>query len=233
MHKTTHTYAPEINQDDLVRMSQILRHRLRNIASGIRGAVTLIQEETCELIASDLQEYFPLMVKECEGLQDIANRLSLIFDKPELDTETDSIQNITDSVCAAIMPLFPHVECRKLHQDQEYRVPVAMKVALRELVINACEAAPKGTVTIKVLITPSTATWRVMDSAPPIDNETRTNLFMPFFTKRPRHLGLGLSIARRIAIMYNGTCKFVEESSAPNQYAFELTCSVDQQPAKS
>ena len=218
--------------EDLLRMCEVLRHRLRNIASGIRGAVSLIQEETQGQIANDLQEYFPLMVKECESLQDMANRLGMVFDNPNLQPSTETVQNITNAILDDIAPQFPHVEFRKDYPQEALAAPVAMGTALQELIRNACEAAPKGTVGVQATDIEKKITWRVLDDGTAMDEEVRKKIFMPFFTTRPRHLGLGLSIARRIAKMHNGDCRLIQDDETPSKYAFELTCNAAHLPTQ-
>ena len=71
-----------MEEKDFQCMSQILRYRLRGIAAGIRGALGLIEEEAGSQLPAGLLEYFPLMIRECDALQEVATRLSLFFDQP-------------------------------------------------------------------------------------------------------------------------------------------------------
>jgi two-component system, NtrC family, sensor histidine kinase HydH len=205
------TSSSTLQQDDLLRMSQIIRHRLRNVASGIRGAITLIQEETEGVIANDLREYFPLIVRECESLQDIATRLSMLFD-PVPPHDARDLLEVTNPVLEELAMQYPHVEFRKTYPVPPARVPTNMAIAIREILRNACEAAPKGIVATQVSIQDGMVIWAMHDSGPGIPEADRQQAFLPFFTTRPRHLGLGLPVARRIAEHHGGSCEIRAES---------------------
>ncbi len=206
------------------RMSHVLRHRLRNIAAGIRGAVTLIDEEAGTAIPDGLREYFPLMLRECEGLSDIANRLSLFWADPSsATTPAESATMITARLVSEINRRFPNVEVRQ-RIDGDGMVPDVMTMALREVLVNACEAAPRGIVGIALKPEGQQIGWTVSDTGNGVPDANREQAFLPFFTTKPKHLGLGLSLARRHCQRAGGDCLAKPPVSNATEWTVALTC---------
>ena len=211
-----------MNESELQSMSQILRHRLRGIAAGIRGALGIIEEEAGTQLPPGLREYFPLMVRECDALQEVAGRISLYFDAPA-PAESISADVATMRALGAMAEQHPSVDLRT-RGGCEDRVSGWMETALAELVKNACEAAPNGTVEVRLRRDGGGVRWTVTDSGPGIDAARMANPFGAFSTTRPRHLGLGLAIARRLAELAGGGCAAAEKSRADAGWPVDLWC---------
>ncbi len=206
------------------RMSHVLRHRLRNIAAGIRGAVTLIDEEAGTAIPDGLREYFPLMLRECDGLSDIANRLSLFWaDPPEAAKPAESATMITARVVSELNHRFPNVEFRQ-QIDGDGMVAEVMTTALREVLVNACEAAPRGIVGIALKPVAHRIEWTISDTGNGVPEANREQAFLPFFTTKPKHLGLGLSLARRLCQQAGGDCQSKPPATRATEWTVALTC---------
>ena len=211
-----------MNDNDLQGMSQILRHRLRGIAAGIRGALGLIEEEGASQLPPGLREYFPLMIRECDALQEVANRMSLFFDPPP-PAEPTPADVATLRVLGSLAERFPAADVRS-RGNCEDRVSGWMELALAELVANACEAAPNGTATVRLRRDGGMVVWTVSDYGPGLDKARIADPFAPFQTTKPRHLGLGLPIARRLAELAGGRCGASVERSADAAWSVDLAC---------
>lgn len=75
----------------------------------------------------------------------------------------------------------------------------AFRGALRRLLKNAVQAAgPGGTVVVSAVTEQDAAVVTVCDTGKGIAPEADGKLFTPFFTTKPRGLGLGLAMARRL-----------------------------------
>lgn len=75
------------------------------------------------------------------------------------------------------------------------------------LLFNAIDAAPTGgEVGVRVVVGPGDrVTVEVIDTGPGIDPVVADRLFTPFATTKPTGAGLGLTVARRIALDHGGT----------------------------
>lgn len=211
-----------MNNLDYPRMAQILRHRLRNISSGIRGALGLIQEEGGDVLPPDLMQYFPLMLRECDALQEVAQRVSLFFDAPT-PAMPMTAEVLTFKVVNEISSRFSGQDIRVRGSSQE-QVNGWMEQALTEVIVNACEAAPNGTVDVRYRADKQNVIWTVADSGPGLSEEEDIDPFSPFFTTRPRQLGLGLAIARRYSECAGGYCRPTARNESDAAWAIDLAC---------
>jgi len=87
--------------------------------------------------------------------------------------------------------------------------PVLIRHALFNLIHNAAEAAPMGTVAVSLALDSQHGVLgyrlTVTDSGPGLKPEVMAKIFTPFFTTRPSGTGLGLSVAQHIAALHGGS----------------------------
>jgi signal transduction histidine kinase len=86
--------------------------------------------------------------------------------------------------------------------------PVLIRNALFNLVHNAAQADPSGHVTVSLALAESGGERRcslsVADCGPGLSPDVQNKLFTPFFTTRAGGTGLGLSVAKHIAVLHGG-----------------------------
>lgn len=192
-----------MNENDLTRMNKVLRHRIRNVASGIKSTITFLQQDLQEHLEPQQLEYFPLMLAECDALVDITNRLTLFFDALPAATPM-SVGELVDAAVAESRKKFPTtaIDAGGVESQRALAVPggPAVLAILRELLSNGAEAAPGKPLAISLVVKDKMARFGFADAGPALAADVRVDdFFLPFFTTRPRHLGLGLPIAQRVA----------------------------------
>jgi signal transduction histidine kinase len=81
-----------------------------------------------------------------------------------------------------------------------------IRQALLNLMTNGYDSMPGGGV-LTVSATPAgdLVEITVTDTGSGMDEETRSNIFTPFFTKKARGIGLGLAVTKRIIEAHHGT----------------------------
>lgn len=86
--------------------------------------------------------------------------------------------------------------------------PVLMRHALFNLIHNAAQADPKGTVVVSITpeIREGAMGYRVdvSDQGPGFDSSIAKKLFQPFFTTKEDGTGLGLSVVQHIVVLHGG-----------------------------
>ncbi|MBI5898573.1 MAG: HAMP domain-containing histidine kinase [Rhodocyclales bacterium] len=106
----------------------------------------------------------------------------------------------------------PEVLCRSNPEAGQAAVvtadPVLLRHALFNLIQNAAQADPRGPLaaSLEAAAQDGHAGWEiaVADRGPGLAAEAVPHLFEPFFSTRPGGTGLGLSVARHIAVQHGG-----------------------------
>ena len=195
------------DHEDLLRMNRVLRHRLRNFASGMKTSVSFLAKELEGRLSPSEMEYFPLIATECDGVTELTNRMSLLFDEFQTGDES-TLGSVLEKVTAVLRARFPTARIR-VEAGATGSLRVASKqgvvVCLGEVVTNAVESAPNGEVAVTCSAENGSLAIEVCDAGPGAKPETRGSLFLPFFTTKARHLGIGLTIAKKIIGQLGGT----------------------------
>ncbi len=99
---------------------------------------------------------------------------------------------------------------------------VGVEQALANLVLNAIEAAPAGRGVVTVTLERRGDGWAfvVEDNGAGVAPEIADRLFEPFETTKPRGMGLGLPLAREIAVRHGGALTY--RPAEPQGARFEL-----------
>lgn len=142
------------------------------------------------------------------------------------------IEPILQKALELIQPLLRRNKKITLHLDIEPNLPplyidgTLMEQVLLNLLTNAIEAIPlEGQISIVVCQTPSEdlssslyhkdfVEIRISDTGLGIAPDDLPRIFMPFFTKKPGGIGLGLAITQRIIMEHNGN---INVQSIPNK----------------
>lgn len=205
--------AMEMREEDLIRMNKVLRHRLRNSASGLKASMTFLAKELAGRMTPRELEYFPLIQHECDAITAVTNRMQLLFD-PVAPSPALPVKEILDRAVQSVRADFPTTLF-----EQEGAVSAEMMVAekdtlyipLCELLRNAAEVVSGGRVLIRVDAAPGEITVTVADSGG-AHSEEGEDPFRPFFTTKTRHLGLGLCIARKYAEHGGGAVSLLRDA---------------------
>jgi signal transduction histidine kinase len=84
--------------------------------------------------------------------------------------------------------------------------------AIDNLLRNAIEASSAGTtVAVEIGAKSGEASVRVIDRGPGVPSDRTAELFEPFFTTKPGGTGLGLCLARSVAIAHDGSLTYARE----------------------
>ncbi|OGV47484.1 MAG: hypothetical protein A2X46_14270 [Lentisphaerae bacterium GWF2_57_35] len=217
-----------MSEEDLTRMNRVLRHRLRNLASGIKSTVAYLSQELAGRLAPQELEYFPLVLNECDALSDLTSRMSLLFDElpPGSDMMAgDWLQELSVRFHDRFPTSLLAVEAAAEFQAVALSSPAWLSAAAMELLTNAAEAAPAKLVRLKGLVDGGDAVLRLQDSGPGIREEELAQCFKPFYTTKVRHLGIGLGIAGRWAGRLKGQLK--AERQTAGGLIFDLRWPID------
>ena len=115
------------------------------------------------------------------------------------------------------------------------------RVQLQQVVLNLVQNAttvaaasdlPQPVLTVRAARVDNEAVEvAVVDQGPPVPDEVFADMFEPFFTTRPKGLGMGLAICRTIIEAHGGTLTARRNEGAGLTVAFRLPLANDTGPA--
>jgi len=188
-------------------MTRLLRHYLRNFASAVKAATTVLSEQLAPKCTPGEMEYFPLISAECDALVRVTERLTLLAEGPAKDGPS-SVGTALEQAVVNIGRSYPTARLR-VDADPKAVSAVVQKgaslaAAVVEIAVNAIEAASAGETVIRVSCASGSVDISVRDSGKGMNQETWTGMLRPFETSKLNRLGIGLSIAGKLVSGMDG-----------------------------
>ena len=192
-------------------------HELKNSLTPIRLTVEEIRAR--ELAPSEgpngrvekgafMDQAVQIVVSEIESLERRVRAFSEFASEPAVHPETLDINAITKERIALLRPVHPSVTYIQRLAAGSIRVhadPDLVNGILTNLVQNAAEAAGEGgTVIVLTRTEDRRALIEVHDSGPGLSEDVSARLFEPTITFKKQGMGLGLSIAKKNALLSGG-----------------------------
>ncbi|MCE2393108.1 CHASE2 domain-containing protein [Candidatus Poribacteria bacterium] len=226
----------QTTQDQLVRsekeavfgvMSARVRHELRNALNLIRAPAEMIRvnfqkqdplklREQPKEIVSEMDQIIGWVTKLDEMIED---EFSFFQDshmnfqqqalEPLLKSAVEMVQPVIDENQIEVrMNLPPTIPPLRLDDDK-------MRIVFTNLIKNACQAMPSGG-TLEIVVEVSIlqqdrVTVIVRDTGGGIPADELYRIFEPFYTTKPRGLGLGLVNVKNIVEAHGGTVRVESE----------------------
>jgi signal transduction histidine kinase/HAMP domain-containing protein len=98
-----------------------------------------------------------------------------------------------------------------------------MKQALLNLVLNGCQAMPKGgELRVRPKAGPKAIDLEITDQGVGIPEEARSRIFSLYYTTKPNGTGVGLAMAFRIVQLHNGSIDFTSEINQGTTFRVSL-----------
>ena len=161
------------------------------------------------------REYFPLIQGECDQLNILTERMSLVFDPKcpqrmaaRADVQPQPVDGIVRKVLEETRKAFPAAQVDVVIGDALRSRPIAgataLALALVEIVRNAIEAARNHPVLLQCEDVDGELACRVVDQGPGVGAGDPAQIFLAFHTTRGKHTGIGLSIAAEVLAEHEG-----------------------------
>ena len=182
-------------------------HELKNSLTPIRLTVEEIQARQ-PADRAFIDQAVQIVVSEIDALERRVRAFSEFASEPAVTLGRVDINGSVNERVA--LQRLVHTETRfNLQLDQFAPIAHAdadlLKGALTNLLQNAAEAAgPRGVVLVTTRRAPDHIAIEIHDSGPGMSDEASATLFEPSITFKKHGMGLGLSIAKKNAILCNG-----------------------------
>jgi len=205
------------SRDRLVYLTQLASWQVlaRKMAHEVKNSLTPIRLTVEEMVARHsesnrtfLEQAAAIVVDEVESLERRVRAFSEFSAEPDVCPAPINVNSVVEERIAFLRNAHPEVSYAvRLVQNS----PNAMadedlvKGILVNLLENAAEAAGDGgRILAATSITPERVVIEVHDSGPGLSEQARKSVFQPTISFKKRGMGLGLSIARKSALILGG-----------------------------
>ncbi|MEX2115140.1 MAG: HAMP domain-containing sensor histidine kinase [Pirellulales bacterium] len=215
----------------LGQLSGGLAHQLRNSVAGARLAIQLHQRRC----GADDRDSLTVALRQLSLTESHLQRFLTVGQPAQPHRTPCDLRQLTGDVIELVGPTCRHRNVAlEIDPDREQPPLISadsdqLRELLLNLVLNAVEAAGAGGwVRIEFDHRTDATVLRVVDSGtgPPADMLDR--LFEPFATGKPDGIGLGLTVAQRIAEAHGGAIRFLAERPT----CFEVNLPLAQAPGR-
>jgi signal transduction histidine kinase len=192
------------------RIARVIAHEVRNPLTNILLAVSQFKGEPVSV--EDSQVYVDIIERNCTRINQLITELLHSTRMIELNIRPHGINELTDKALALAQDRLQlnEISVKKEYLKQDVMIPAdedKVVIALLNIIINAVEAMTpgKGLLTLQTAKQRDKAVITISDNGPGIPEETKTRLFDPFFTNKPKGTGLGLTSTQNIIMNHKGT----------------------------
>jgi nitrogen fixation/metabolism regulation signal transduction histidine kinase len=199
-------------QTDIVR---VLTHEILNsltpVMSLAQTAAGLLGEvETSDPRIADAREAAGALARRTEGLRHFIDSYRAVAREPSVVRQRFAARAFADEHERLFRAEWPavafEVECAEATIDGDRGL---LSQLLLNLLRNAAQAASAHGATpvvrLEIAKTPDAVAIAVEDNGPGVPHKLRQEVFLPFFTTRAEGTGVGLNLARQIAVAHGGT----------------------------
>ncbi|HSC28184.1 MAG TPA: HAMP domain-containing sensor histidine kinase [Vicinamibacterales bacterium] len=222
------------NRERLVHLTRIASwqslarktaHELKNSLTPIRLTVEEIQARQPAGDRAFIDQAVQIVVAEIDSLERRVRAFSEFSSEPPVNPEILDVNALVAERVSLLRAAHPDTGyCLRLDESGP-RVRAGadlVKGILTNLLQNAAEAAgSRGSVLVVTRSDHTSVAIEVHDSGPGIGKDAAATLFEPTITFKKHGMGLGLSIARKNALLSNGDIRLVEGELGGA--AFEVT----------
>jgi signal transduction histidine kinase len=207
----------EENRDRLVHLTRLASwqslarktaHELKNSLTPIRLTVEEMQARHPAAERAFMDQAVQIVVSEIESLERRVRAFSEFASEPEVHPEVLDINAVVSERVALLRPVHPGVTYQlKLDagRPRANAAPDMVNGILTNLLQNAAEAAgPAGAVMVSTREESERVLIDVHDSGPGLTEAVSATLFEPTITFKKHGMGLGLSIAKKNALLSGG-----------------------------
>jgi signal transduction histidine kinase len=211
---------------------KLLGARLRNLGNPIAGSAKFCldklenirnapknknNEEALLELAPDLD----MILKNSQEITQVLDSYMKLYEEPKLTLENIDFTKVWDALNVKFASQFVRSGVKvRMPQEKKYPLFVSDKKMLQEitetLMVNALEALPKGG---KLEITGKFGEEAVelifTDDGPGLKPDNLSKLFLPFFTTKPGHWGMGLVKALKMAKSLGGNLEYAPPAAGP------------------
>lgn len=206
------------------RFIQTIAHEVRNPLTNIHLALEQIKQELSEG-KDEVKVYLDIILRNSDRIEDLVNELRESSQPAEVRLEKYSVNKLLDEVLALGMD---RINLHSIKVVKEFDPGMIylnidagkMKIALLNLIINAIEAMESHKGILKITTEAKENLCRIVieDNGSGIQEDDLKRLFDPFFTRKRKGIGIGLTTTQNIVLSHGGTIEVESKSGEGTKF---------------
>ncbi|OGR92482.1 MAG: hypothetical protein A2V88_01090 [Elusimicrobia bacterium RBG_16_66_12] len=213
----------DAEQAELIRrIASVVGHELRNPMAVINNSAYFIKAKLAGSLDPKVEKHLKIIESEIARADGLITDILTYSRKCEPAADVRAMDStVKEAVDSAETPAGCKLEFKPGAKDAKVKADAKMlSDSLKRLIDNAF-AAQDGKGAVKVATgAGKEGVWvSVTDSGRGVDAKIEMNLFEPFMTTKPRGLGLGLALAKKLLAANGGSVDF---ESGPKGSTFRL-----------
>lgn len=206
------------------RLAAGVAHEINNPLGVIRGYTRLLAKRATDpQVQADLQ----VIEDECMRCHEIVRGLLDLSRPPVEDAIDNRLRELISEIVERMEPSDPgrgaRVEIRG--DGRVWASSRTLRQILVNLLDNAFQSDPDGTVEVEIVEQGALVEVRVNDRGPGLPADDRHRLFEPFFTTKATGTGLGLAVSRAIARAHGGELEAADREGGGAVFILRLPAS--------
>jgi len=212
-----------------------LAHEIKNPLSGIKASMEVLSEEAS--LSEEDREVLIKVVSEIKRIELLLKGLLSFTRPPKPQFTTVNVNALLDTSLIFSLKNTSHspdtsgpitiVKKFDEHLPETMADPMQLQQIFMNILINAADAMREGgTLTVQTGFEVSEDAIEILisDTGRGMDREQMENIFLPFFTTKPKGSGLGLPITKRLIEQHGGSLRV--ESVVGKGSTFTITLPV-------
>ena len=195
-------------------LARKMAHEVKNSLTPIRLTVEEMLVRHGENDSAFMAQAAQIVVDEVDSLERRIRAFSEFAAEPPVRPVRIAVNNLLEERVAFLKTGHPEISYNVRLNGDDYNAFAdedLVKGVLTNLLENAAEAAgPGGRILAATLALDSKVAIEIHDSGPGLSEQARRSLFQPTISFKKRGMGLGLSIARKSALLLGGDILLVK-----------------------
>jgi signal transduction histidine kinase len=198
------------NRSVVERMASVVGHEIRNPLAVINNSIYFVKAklQSAGPVDDKVAKHLGIIESEVQQANSVVSEMLSFSRKLELRKEKRPVDDAVSDVLAGVPPPEKVKVDKKLGGKGAMLEadPDKLKLALGHILRNAYDAMPAGgTVTLATSAAGGGIEISVADTGEGIPASIASQIFEPFITSKPRGVGLGLTLAKRIVEAHGGS----------------------------
>lgn len=218
--------------NELGEMASTLAHELNQplaaVVNYVQGAQRLLTDATDPKLVQ-LQAALQEATRQTLRAGDIIRHLREFVTRGDADMQPSDVKTLVEEASALALAGSSESGIRTYFELSETPLVLANRIQVQQVLLNlirnaveAMRESENKVLTVRTSVDGGFVAVDVIDTGPGIPPEIQARLYQPFVTGKPGGMGIGLSIAKRIAEAHGGTISAWSTPTGGTKFHFSL-----------